>query len=369
MPFPAALQTAIWLKELAAGGQDQPHRRHQFRYAAYRGISRGGSAAGKHAGAVFAARCAARTWADRSLRQARRPPPVLWLGGRRLSQRPMATDSAEPQPPFENRSLTKYKLIIDDFGGWELFQELLRVLARDRRSPWRRYRDCRQPCHAGPAASGGRHRRRAQPQPSAGESGDHGSAPDAGRSCRKLMRSWRSAEGPDGDTFTLERDRAGRAWIDHEIQSQQAGFMTPLAAAAAQRNRGAACPFRGIVHRPLSGLDPRAQRPSRLNLPWSRRVVSDLTGQPFWPVSRRPGGGRFSHCDCRYPRRFGKTAIRPCSNTSSNSIVMARRPGACRRLSSKLEADAPCGVVWRYLHETWMRDAEKKQVQRFPLGS
>lgn len=34
----------------------------------------------------------------------------------------------EPQPPFENRSLVKYKLIIDEFGGWTLFQELLAVL-------------------------------------------------------------------------------------------------------------------------------------------------------------------------------------------------------------------------------------------------
>lgn len=34
----------------------------------------------------------------------------------------------EPQTPLENRSLVKYKLIIDDFGGWELFQELLRTL-------------------------------------------------------------------------------------------------------------------------------------------------------------------------------------------------------------------------------------------------
>jgi aryl-alcohol dehydrogenase-like predicted oxidoreductase len=34
----------------------------------------------------------------------------------------------EPRSPLENRSLTKYKLIIDDFGGWSLFQELLRVL-------------------------------------------------------------------------------------------------------------------------------------------------------------------------------------------------------------------------------------------------
>lgn len=34
----------------------------------------------------------------------------------------------EPPEPLENRSLTKYKLIIDDLGGWKLFQELLRAL-------------------------------------------------------------------------------------------------------------------------------------------------------------------------------------------------------------------------------------------------
>lgn len=36
--------------------------------------------------------------------------------------------AAEPAGPFENRSLAKYKLIIEDFGGWALFQELLRTL-------------------------------------------------------------------------------------------------------------------------------------------------------------------------------------------------------------------------------------------------
>ncbi|MCV3243270.1 aldo/keto reductase [Mesorhizobium sp. ZC-5] len=35
---------------------------------------------------------------------------------------------AEPREPLENRSLTKYKLIIDDFGGWDLFQSLLGTL-------------------------------------------------------------------------------------------------------------------------------------------------------------------------------------------------------------------------------------------------
>jgi aryl-alcohol dehydrogenase-like predicted oxidoreductase len=35
---------------------------------------------------------------------------------------------AEPTTPLENRSLVKYKLIVDDFGGWDLFQQLLRTL-------------------------------------------------------------------------------------------------------------------------------------------------------------------------------------------------------------------------------------------------
>jgi aryl-alcohol dehydrogenase-like predicted oxidoreductase len=35
----------------------------------------------------------------------------------------------EPRPPFANRSLVKYRLIIEDFGGWRRFQELLAVLA------------------------------------------------------------------------------------------------------------------------------------------------------------------------------------------------------------------------------------------------
>jgi aryl-alcohol dehydrogenase-like predicted oxidoreductase len=34
-----------------------------------------------------------------------------------------------PRGTLQNRSLVKYKLIIDDFGGWDLFQELLQVLA------------------------------------------------------------------------------------------------------------------------------------------------------------------------------------------------------------------------------------------------
>jgi len=35
---------------------------------------------------------------------------------------------AEPSAPMENRSLAKYRLILDEFGGWDRFQSLLRVL-------------------------------------------------------------------------------------------------------------------------------------------------------------------------------------------------------------------------------------------------
>lgn len=37
-------------------------------------------------------------------------------------------DQPEPYDELANRSLTKYKLIIDDAGGWDAFQRLLRVL-------------------------------------------------------------------------------------------------------------------------------------------------------------------------------------------------------------------------------------------------
>ncbi len=36
--------------------------------------------------------------------------------------------ASEPAEPLANRSLTKYRLIIEEFGGWPLFQELLRAL-------------------------------------------------------------------------------------------------------------------------------------------------------------------------------------------------------------------------------------------------
>ena len=48
------------------------------------------------------------------------------LAGGFLSDRYL--DRPAPVSPLENRSLVKYRLIIDEFGGWDRFQEMLRVL-------------------------------------------------------------------------------------------------------------------------------------------------------------------------------------------------------------------------------------------------
>ncbi|MEO0338941.1 MAG: aldo/keto reductase [Bacteroidota bacterium] len=37
---------------------------------------------------------------------------------------------AEPKAPLENRSLTKYRLIIEEFGSWDFFQECLQLLRK-----------------------------------------------------------------------------------------------------------------------------------------------------------------------------------------------------------------------------------------------
>lgn len=50
------------------------------------------------------------------------------LAGGFLHERWLGTP--EPTEPLENRSLVKYKLIIEDFGGWALFQRLLAALRR-----------------------------------------------------------------------------------------------------------------------------------------------------------------------------------------------------------------------------------------------
>lgn len=49
------------------------------------------------------------------------------LAGGFLSERYL--DRPDPREPLENRSLVKYRLIIEEFGGWDRFQEMLAALA------------------------------------------------------------------------------------------------------------------------------------------------------------------------------------------------------------------------------------------------
>ncbi|WP_271022342.1 aldo/keto reductase [Rhizobium sp. RCAM05973] len=115
----------------------------------------------------------------------------------------------EPDMPLENRSLVKYKLIIDDFGGWNLFQSLLETLKTigDRygvdiatiASAW----VLEQPQVAA-VIVGARNQAHALANAKimdiALDDEDHG----------QIAAIIGQSRGPEGDVYTLERDRNGR---------------------------------------------------------------------------------------------------------------------------------------------------------------
>jgi aryl-alcohol dehydrogenase-like predicted oxidoreductase len=125
-----------------------------------------------------------------------------FLGDRWLGEK-------EPQAPLENRSLTKYKLIVDDFGGWDLFQALLRVLryiadrhGTDIATIASRYMlDLPQ---VGAVIVGARSRAHLAANLKIAEI----KLTDIDRSEIGAILAQR--KGPEGDTFELERDRTGR---------------------------------------------------------------------------------------------------------------------------------------------------------------
>lgn len=116
---------------------------------------------------------------------------------------------SEPKHPLENRSLTKYKLIIDDFGGWELFQTLLQAL---RRIADRHGTDIASVAGRAvldrPGVSaiivGARNRRHVSANASV--SAIRLTAEDR----QELDAVLAARKGPEGDVYTLERDRTGR---------------------------------------------------------------------------------------------------------------------------------------------------------------
>lgn len=115
----------------------------------------------------------------------------------------------EAEEPFANRSLRKYKLIIEDFGGWPLFQELLVALrdigARLGVGPgevalrWTLDRPGIDGCIVG--ATSTRHIDRNAKVFDIALTGDDRAALEAIRSRRA---------GPEGDCYELENDRTGR---------------------------------------------------------------------------------------------------------------------------------------------------------------
>lgn len=116
---------------------------------------------------------------------------------------------AEPADLSHNRSLVKYKLIIDDFGGWDLFQDLLRAL----KSIAERHATT-IPCVAGRWTLDRPHvagiivgaRYAAHLQSNLGMFGFALDAAD--RANIEAVRARR--KGPTGDCYTLERDKDGR---------------------------------------------------------------------------------------------------------------------------------------------------------------
>lgn len=115
----------------------------------------------------------------------------------------------EAGEPFANRSLRKYKLIIEDFGGWDLFQELLRALRSigDRLGVgpgevalrWTLDQPGVSGCIVG-ATSTRNLQRNAKVFDIA--------LTDADRALLTSIRDRRT--GPEGDCYELENDRTGR---------------------------------------------------------------------------------------------------------------------------------------------------------------
>ncbi|GLS85945.1 aldo/keto reductase [Cypionkella aquatica] len=116
---------------------------------------------------------------------------------------------AEPQHPLENRSLTKYKLIIDDFGGWDLFQSLLQTL---RRIADRHGSDIATVASAAmlnrPAVAavivGARNRSHLARNVAISE------LTLTPQDLAEIAAVQAQGQIPEGDTYTLERDRHGR---------------------------------------------------------------------------------------------------------------------------------------------------------------
>ena len=118
-------------------------------------------------------------------------------------------NAPEPEQPLENRSLVKYKLIIDDFGGWPLFQRLLGTLhdiARTNETTIGAIAISHVLEHAPVAAAiiGARSTAHLAPTLAAASLT---LAPDERA---RVSAALEEASGPTGDVYALEREKNGR---------------------------------------------------------------------------------------------------------------------------------------------------------------
>jgi aryl-alcohol dehydrogenase-like predicted oxidoreductase len=131
---------------------------------------------------------------------------------------------AEPPDPPDNRSLIKYKLIIEDFGGWSLFQELLAALSKIavRRGTdiatvaTRAILDTAQVAAAIVGATNTAH---------LGAHARIGGLRLDDRDREEIAAVTRRRLGPAGDVYSLERDREGRHGqiMKYELNSPPSG--------------------------------------------------------------------------------------------------------------------------------------------------
>ena len=123
------LETALWLDELRRAGKIDKVGAHQFRHRPHAGDGRGGVPL---ASMQVQYSLLDRRPAKRMVGACADHGVALFCYGTSPAASSATAGSARPEPAqdFENRSLIKYKLIIDDLGGWDFFQALLDTLAR-----------------------------------------------------------------------------------------------------------------------------------------------------------------------------------------------------------------------------------------------
>jgi aryl-alcohol dehydrogenase-like predicted oxidoreductase len=218
---PGYVEAAMWLDELRRAGKIRHVGLTNFDRQRLSEIVAGGAAITSHQ--VQYSVIDRRPAAGLAAQCARDGIGLLCYGavaGGFLSDRYLG--APDPVPPLENRSLVKYRLIIDEFGGWNRFQEMLAALGRiaSRHQATIGAVAIRwvidQPGVSG-VIVGARHARHLDQIRKACEL----ELDDADR--LEISRVQSASAGPDGDVYALERVKGGRHASIMRYTLQKAG--------------------------------------------------------------------------------------------------------------------------------------------------